>query len=379
MNKSHRIIISLVLSLMLLTLAGCPEKQADPTNTNDKATASAAQQSPAPKPAIQKQPSIKLTETQAAQADQSTGIIKFEKSVHDFGKVGSGKYFNCEFNFTNVGEGTLKMPRKPTAPCGCTIPRLVKMEYAPGESGVIKIRFHTPTTPGSVSKSAYVYTNDPANPKYELIVKANVRLLVSASPTLLNLSLQEENAGIKPITVKCSDGVPFAIGGFSSTNRAITADFDKSEKATEFVLTPTVDMEKLTLKPNGKINILLTHPDTKQLSLTYATPPLFKASNNRIIIFNPDPKKPEVREIMIISNYDKEVEIESISSAKKYIKVIDKEKRGKNVMLKVQVTPPEPDGKIRYFYDFLTIKIKDGNTIKITTSGTYPMQKSNAK
>ena len=223
MNKSHQIIISLLLSLILLTLAGCPEKQADPINTNDKPAISKPQQTPAAKPPV------KLTQTQTTEADENPGAITFEKSIHDFGDVGSGKYVNCEFKFTNTGKRTLKMTRKPSAPCGCTTPKLEKMEYEPGESGIIKIRFHTPSKAGKVSKSAYVYSNDPANPKYELAIKSNVVLLVSASPKVLNLSLLGDNAAIKPITVKCSDGVPFAITNITSTNNVITADFDKSK------------------------------------------------------------------------------------------------------------------------------------------------------
>jgi len=378
MNKSKRIITLVALLMLVFAIAGCPEKQASPINSANK-TAKMTRQQPAGEPVAQKKSPVKITRTKTQETNGVSGKIKFEKAVHDFGEQGAGKYVNCEFKFTNVGKGTLKMPRKPTAPCGCTIPKLDKMEYAPGESGVIKVRFHTPSVAGSVSKSAYVYTNDEENKVFELTLKAEVILVVTANPKALNLSIKEDNGGIKPITVKTSDGVAFSITNFTSTNQTISADIDKTAKATEFVLNPKVDMEKLLLKSNGRITINLTHPETKQLTLSYSAPPLFKASNNRIIIFNPDPSKPELRDITIMSNYDQDVEIESIKSAKNYMEVTEQVKKGKNVMLKVKVTPPAKEGSIRYFYDFMTINIKDGNPIKITTSGTYPLQKINAR
>ena len=172
--------------------------------------------------------------------------------------------------------------------------------------------------------------------------------------------------------MQSKDGKEFSITSITSTKNTITADFDPEKKATKFVLNPIVDMEKLKSQISGNININISHPDTKQILLRYNAKPLFKVTNQRIYLLKPDPKKPEIRSIMVMSNYGEEVEIESVKSTKNFIEVLEQEKRGKSILLKVQVTPPPKTEGMRAFYDILTVRIKGGETVKITASGTYP-------
>ena len=71
--------------------------------------------------------------------------ISFKKTVCDLGDVGQGTRNSCEFKFTNTGRGLLKIG-KISRTCGCTVFKLDKKEYAPGEAGTIKgikgVRLH---------------------------------------------------------------------------------------------------------------------------------------------------------------------------------------------------------------------------------------------
>ena len=102
-------------------------------------------------------PTPALTKTQGVSVDKKGPQITFEKLVHDFGSVGANTKNACEFNFTNTGDGLLKIT-KVSKTCGCTPYTLAKKEYAPGESGALKVRYNAGKRPGSTKKYIYVGT-----------------------------------------------------------------------------------------------------------------------------------------------------------------------------------------------------------------------------
>lgn len=85
--------------------------------------------------------------------------ISFEKTVFDLGNVGEGTKNTCEFRFTNTGRGLLKIG-KISRTCGCTVFQLDKKEYAPNETGTIKVSYTAGKSTGTTQKSIYVPTND---------------------------------------------------------------------------------------------------------------------------------------------------------------------------------------------------------------------------
>ena len=99
--------------------------------------------------------------------------IKFEKVIHDFGNVGPEATNVCEFEFTNTGDTALKIVEV-TKNCGCTPFSLDKTEYAPGESGTLKVEYKPGTRPGGATQHLSVLSNDTARPEVELTVKATV-------------------------------------------------------------------------------------------------------------------------------------------------------------------------------------------------------------
>jgi len=85
--------------------------------------------------------------------------IVFEKEIHNLGEIGPGTKNVCEFRFTNTGDSMLKI-KKVSKTCSCTPFTLEKREYAPGESGTVKITYHASRSPGAVTRRLYVYSND---------------------------------------------------------------------------------------------------------------------------------------------------------------------------------------------------------------------------
>ena len=306
-------------------------------------------------------------------------VIEVENSSHNFGEIGPDKYYNCSFKFKNTGQGILKIKRIQST-CGCTVPKLAKKEYAPNESGEIKVKFHSPKSESKVNKHLYIMSNDPENPKIELALKAQVILSVSVEPKKIKLLPDAESSDIPDITIKSKDGKEFSIKSITAPNNIITADFDPAVKATEFVLQLKADYSKIGKRRNGVITIGLTHPQNKEVAVSYSIPEKFEVSRPRIIIRDAKPGETITKEVWIKSNYGDQLEIESISSQKQHMKVISQESEENNsIKLIVEITIPEKTGKTRYFTDDLTVKTKDGTELFIRCSGWYKSVKVEKK
>ena len=301
-------------------------------------------------------------------------IIQIDNPVHDFGKIGPSSKNSCKFDFKNVGDGKLII-KKIHSDCGCIIGKLKKKEYLPDESGTITSSYRASTVEGDVEKHIYIQSNDPKNPGLELTLKAEIELQVAVNPKTLELLLNEENAGIKPITLRSKDGKKFSIKNFSASNKALTAQFDPTVKATEFTLIPQAKIEKLKKTNHGSIRISLDHPECKSQSISFTAKPLFEVSKPRIIIQNAEHGKPVIKDVLVKSNYGQSVEIESITSEKNCMKVLNQQKQTNSVKLQIQVTPPpRTNASKRYITDKLNIKIKDADTLTINCTGWYALK-----
>ena len=99
--------------------------------------------------------------------------IEFEEVVHDFGTFSEEETFvNHAFKFKNTGNTPLVII-KAKATCGCTVPSYPKAPIAPGESGVIDVKYSAIGRPGTFNKSVKITTN--ATPaETNLVIKGNV-------------------------------------------------------------------------------------------------------------------------------------------------------------------------------------------------------------
>ena len=296
--------------------------------------------------------------------------ITFEKVVHDFGEIVPGAKNVCEFKFTNTGDNLLKITRV-TKTCGCTPYTLAKKEYAPGEAGTLKVKYNASKRAGKVTRTLYVYSNDKARPKIKLTVKARIVQKVDCEPKKLNLLLKEENAGCPEITLTSLDNRPFSIKRFRSTGNCITADVNSSAKATKFVIQLKVDIEKLRKSLNGRIDISLTHPECKTVTIPFKVLPEFKISPPSINILGAEPQKPVAREVWILSNYGDDFEVESASSKKGIIKVLSQERKDNRYKFELEITPPAAEGKTKTFSDVFFVNIKGGEKLEVTCRGFY--------
>ena len=117
-------------------------------------------------------------------------IIKFEKTVYDYGNIRKNSDGSCEFIFTNEGKEPLIISNA-RASCGCTVPEWPKEPILPGKSAKIKVQYATSRV-GSFNKNITIISNA-KNEYVVLTIKGNVEDIDETTP-------------VKNI----SEGMPFA-------------------------------------------------------------------------------------------------------------------------------------------------------------------------
>jgi len=353
--KRNYSVLTLVFSSVLLLQLGCQEQ----VKVAEKPTIAG------PKEAVISSPQKVIT---SPRPDKTSPKIIFEKVVYDFGQIGPGIKKYGEFKFKNTGEGLLKI--KEVEKCCGVVTKLEKNEYAPGESGVLKVEYVSTRLPGMDSKKLYVNSNDQATPKVALTLKANIIQKVLWQPKNLKLLLSEENAGCSEIILNSVDNQPFSITAFKSTLDCITADIDPSVEATKFVLQPKIDMDKLQKTMRGNVYISVSHPDCDGAAIGFDVLSRFEIKPPLLIVFYLDSQKSIKRYVWILNNYREDFEIESTSSKEGFVKVVSQKKIRTSYQLGLEITPPAVKDKKKFMDEFF-INIKDGEKLRIVCQGIY--------
>ena len=310
----------------------------------------------------------------AAESDKPSPRITFGNVVYDFGEVGPNRKNTGQIKFTNTGDALLKITE--VKKCCGIVTKLDKMEYAPGESGALQVEWNSGPRESTMKRNLTIHSNDPMTPKAILTLTAKVMLQVVWEPKSLRLFLDEENAGCPKITINSIDNQPFSILEFKSTADCITADYDSSVEATKFILEPRVNIEAIPKNFKGRININLTHPEGKTVTILFSVLPKYTVRPS-FIFWNIEPEKPVVKKIDVLNNYHKDFEIESITSKNNIIGVkileqreITKREITNGYQLDVELTLPAVENKTK-FMDELSVNIKGGEKLAIRCSGRY--------
>lgn len=361
----------LFVFITVLFITGCQESEAK--DANDKpalqeqkqASEPAAAQIPsiqAPTPA---KPVVKAA-SRPAEAVKGPKLL-VTKDVHDFGNVGPATDHVCNFTLQNIGTETLIIDTVQST-CGCSVPKMQKNEYAPGESGAIEVRFHAPSSKGTTKKQLYIISNDPSNPRAQLEIQATIQVNVEIEPHEVSLMLNKPNAGLVPITIKGLDDRKFSITKVTSTNNVISCPFDPTRKATEFVLQPVADTALLAKFLSGVISIEVDHPQGGTLLVRYSTLPQYEINRPRIILQNAKPGQVERKEVLITSHYGDTLKIKNSSSRMGMMKIVEQ---------KMVESPQTTDIKDQPDLNMKTVEQQSGvNSLNLTIEISIPQQEA---
>lgn len=130
-------------------------------NSGDSASTTTATDSTATTPPAT-DPNAMAADTNAMQMPPEptpgNAAFEFEKTEHDFGKIGQDAPVEYTFKFKNTGTEPLVISEA-RGSCGCTVPEYSKEPIAVGESGVIAVSFDPKGKSGVQRKTVTITAN----------------------------------------------------------------------------------------------------------------------------------------------------------------------------------------------------------------------------
>jgi hypothetical protein len=100
--------------------------------------------------------------------------------VEDVGAVSRGTKIEHRFEIRNEGDQDLTI-REVQPACGCTVAEFDRT-IAPGQVGSVAAVVDTSDFRGAIAKSVTVFTTDPDNARFNLTIKADVRMQIESRP-----------------------------------------------------------------------------------------------------------------------------------------------------------------------------------------------------
>jgi hypothetical protein len=217
-------------------------------------------EAPAPaKPSIQPSlpPALKSTPTPAAPAtpvdpNQPHPQISFDKTSNDFGVINDDNAVNTEFKFTNSGSVTLIVSNVQGS-CGCTVPKLEKTDYAPGETGTIKVTYNPHGRRGKQQTTVTVTSNDPMKPTQILELHSEIKPLMMIEPMVANFGQAQKGKPTTTTVMITSRGKDLApTQATSSANQVSVKLLETKDATVEGETVKQTPMEISTL-PNAEV------------------------------------------------------------------------------------------------------------------------------
>jgi hypothetical protein len=203
-------------------------------------------------PTISSKPMPQTPAPASVDPNQPHPQISFDKTSNDFGVIDDDKPVSTEFKFTNNGSATLNIANTQGS-CGCTVPALEKKDYAPGESGVIKVTYNPHGRRGKQQTTVTVTSNDPMKPSQILELHSEIKPLMMLEPQVANMNQVQKG---KPstttvmITSRQKDLTPTQA---SSSSPAVSAKLLETKDATvDGETVKQTPMEIATL-PNAEV------------------------------------------------------------------------------------------------------------------------------
>ena len=135
--------------------------------------------------------SVALFSPFSATAQEKGPRIKFEKTIHDFGKIPEDKIFEYSFRFINEGDAALEI-KDTESSCGCTEAAVDKKTIEPGQTGEIKTTLNPIGKRGKIKKTISVKTNDKTIQQVTLTVSAEVFGVIKDHPQAADESIFSE-------------------------------------------------------------------------------------------------------------------------------------------------------------------------------------------
>lgn len=164
----------------------------------------------------------------------------------DFGEIYQGEKVLHIFEFVNVGDETLKIDQVKSS-CGCTAALVSEKSILPGSKGELRANFDSTRFRNDVSKTIYLYSNDPVRPVMQFHIKGRVLETVAVEPAQINFgNVAAKKVVTTTVLLRNQGKKPLSLGKPHSTAEELVVRMPE----TSFASGDEVTLElRLTPKP----------------------------------------------------------------------------------------------------------------------------------
>ncbi len=149
--------------------------------------------------------------------------------VVDFEIVPKGETIHHVFEIANEGDAPLELTDVKPA-CGCTVAKFDRV-IPPGKTGYVTIKLETANFGGPISKPVAVFTNDPENPKIQLVAKAEIRPYLGMNPGYARfIYVQGEQLRPIPQVLWAEDGSDIHVVGVKSPYEHLSVKYREASE-----------------------------------------------------------------------------------------------------------------------------------------------------
>lgn len=192
-----------------------------------------------------------------------------EAPQFNFGRVAEGSKTDHTFRFQNTGDAPLLIG-KVRSSCGCTAALLSAKKLAPGEWGELKTIFNSKGFQGKVTKTVYVYSNDPDQPQAKFRLQGEVLRELLVTPRRLQFRAGKDKTPFAAtINLRNNGSTQLFLSDLKTTSKELQADISSSQLAPgesaqiAIRLTPNTDKNRFA----GYVTLRSSSPRTPTLRI----------------------------------------------------------------------------------------------------------------
>jgi hypothetical protein len=144
-----------------------------------------------------------------------------ESGRFDLGKIFRGAVVDHQLSIRNTGSDTLRLGSVDVS-CGCTGTVVSSNSIPPGESGTLRITFHSQNFSGPVHKSVTVHSNAEGAPETVIEFTAQVIDEISLTPqSLLFKNADVKRLNVVTISVSNNGASPLTLTGYRTQMKGL--------------------------------------------------------------------------------------------------------------------------------------------------------------
>lgn len=169
--------------------------------------------------------------------------LKFEEAEKEIHADINASSVKADFNFTNTSSKAVKI-QKVDAGCSCLAAEIwkSKLDYAPGESGILRATFEIGTFQGAVDKPIFIWLEgDPEDePSQSVNLRVHIPVIIALEPKTLKWATGDSKT-TKSIKVTMDYKNPINIKKVSTSNSNFTTKVVTLKEGKEYLVevTPT--------------------------------------------------------------------------------------------------------------------------------------------